>query len=145
MFTPFGLRSSQPDTPSRRAPVRGLPLHDIAFFLAYVSDCLALPASRDESVRAYTAELRRPGGWAANVLVQERQRLGLEGEHVGPLIVASWARRVTGALDRLGMLTPDIGPAEVSAVLGTIREHAFWHHVVADGIAELETSEPPPG
>src|SRR6478609_9045042 len=29
MFTPLRLRSSQPDTPPRRAPVRDLPLHDI--------------------------------------------------------------------------------------------------------------------
>lgn len=73
------------------AEERGLPLHDLSFFLGYVAraDYGRGPGAAAE---ALSRALLEPGGWAARALATHADRLGVASTVRVPLFVLSWAR-----------------------------------------------------
>lgn len=102
---------------------RGLPLHDLCFFLAYVAVATARATQVDSQVEAFHRAFFEPGGWARPLLLANAERAGLPGWLIAPLVVACWMRCTAGLLERLAVDVPE-------PVHGD-RLYAFWRHAVA--------------
>jgi aminoglycoside phosphotransferase (APT) family kinase protein len=103
---------------------RGLPLHDLCFFLAYVAVATARATHVDSQVAAFHRAFFEPGGWVRPLLVADAERAGLPVRLIAPLVVACWMRCTAGLLERLATNAP-------GAVQGD-RLYAFWRHAVAN-------------
>jgi aminoglycoside phosphotransferase (APT) family kinase protein len=103
---------------------RGLPLHDLCFFLAYVAVATARATQVDSQVAAFHRAFFEPGGWARPLLVADAEEAGLPGRLIAPLVVACWMRGTARLLERLGVDVPE-------PVLDD-RLYAFWRHAVAN-------------
>ena len=123
-----------------RAEPRGLPLHDLAFHLAYLAEAGAGVFDRVDQLAVFDATfLRRPGAWGRRVLAQELERLELDRALLAPLVLASWARSAAGFVARLCGDDPAAGaaagrrpgPEAVLAAVTEDRDFALWRHVEA--------------
>jgi hypothetical protein len=76
-----------------RARPSGLPLHDLVFLVAYLTESIEPVGSHDELGRAVVRALR-PHGWARPELDVHAERLGLDRAHLRGLEIACWTRRV---------------------------------------------------
>ena len=122
------------------AEPRGLPAHDLFFFLAYVAFARRAARTTQQQRAAVREAFHGPGAWAAPSVRRYAERIGLEPSLVGPLQVACWARYATGLLDRLlgeadgvapgPVAVTKLGP-ETAAWLRANRYHAIWRDAVA--------------
>lgn len=71
----------------------GLPLHDLTFLVAYLTESVERPARAADLGRAVVRALS-PHGWARAELDIHAEHLGLDRSLVGALGVACWTRRV---------------------------------------------------
>ena len=104
---------------------RGLPLHDLVFFLGYVATTAA--RRRAGHAQAIAAAFAQPGGWAWPVLAEYARRLAIGANLLGPLVVASAARAVAALPDREGGIR-SIGDGPW--LLGS-RQMTLWRHLLA--------------
>jgi aminoglycoside phosphotransferase len=113
------------------AEPRGLPLHDLYFFLAYVAFARRRARRLDAQVAAFD-EAFRPGGWGRTAADDHARRLGLDRDLLGALFVACWARYTVGLL---GRLTADGRPvsASTAAWLRANRWYVLWQRALASG------------
>lgn len=102
-----------------RARPAGLPLHDLVFLVAYLTESIEDPAPHDQLGRAVVRALR-PHGWARPELDVHVERLGLDRSVLRELEVACWTRRVA---ELPPGPTPDGRPH---------RDVALWTAAVAD-------------
>jgi aminoglycoside phosphotransferase (APT) family kinase protein len=115
---------------------RGLPLHDLCFFLAYVAVATARATHVNSQVAAFHRAFFEPGGWARPLLAADAERAGLPVRLIAPLVVACWMRCTAGLLERLAMDVP--GPVQDD------RLYAFWRHAVTHAEALRRIHERPP-
>jgi aminoglycoside phosphotransferase (APT) family kinase protein len=84
------------------AEPRGLPAHDLVFFLAYAAFAAAGATTAERQAAAYRDAVLRPGGWARLRLLAYAEGRGIDPELVGPLALACWARQTAALLERTG-------------------------------------------
>jgi Phosphotransferase enzyme family len=127
-----------------RAEPCGLPLHDLAFHLAYLAEGFAGVFERPEQLRTFDETFLRAGAWGRRVLREELERLELDRALLAPLVLASWARTAAGLATRLwGDGEPDlpggshVPSATAVAAISQDRDFALWRHVEA-AMASLE-------
>jgi aminoglycoside phosphotransferase (APT) family kinase protein len=118
------------------AEEEGLPLHDLAFFLAYATFALRRPRTVEEHVAAFHDAFFGSGGWARTRVMAYAEELGLDGPVLTPLFVACWARYTARLAQRIaGGRT---GPSEQGmAWMRENRYYALWRHTIdhADELA----------
>lgn len=102
-----------------RARPDGLPLHDLAFFVAYLTESIERPHTLDDLSSAVVRALR-PHGWARPELDVHAERLGLDRGLVTGLQVACWTRHLAAR--------PIAGATDGSPS----REEALWTATVED-------------
>lgn len=106
---------------------RGLPLHDLLFFLTYA----AVAGRRDhhgpEATGAIDAALVAPGAWGWPALTAYADRLGLARELLTPLVIACAGRAVALLPERSGGATG----GEALPWLRASRPMTLWRHAVA--------------
>lgn len=113
-----------------RANDRGLPGHDLIFFLQFLSQCLHGFATPEEQIGAFDRAFVGVGAWARPVLDQHLAGSGVHPELSGLLIVASWARTAATLADRLGAHPEtDHGDAAAVAMLAE-RDVTLWRHAL---------------
>ncbi len=76
-----------------RARTHGLPLHDLTFFVAYLTESIMRPGSPDELADVVVRALRARG-WARAELEVHAEQLGLDRSLLSLLQLACWTRRV---------------------------------------------------
>jgi hypothetical protein len=109
------------------AEPRGLPAHDLAFFLAYAAFAASGATTVQRQLAAYDKAFLRPDGWARPRLRAYAERRGIVRELLAPLVVACWARQTAGLLARPSGGQPS---AELIAWLRSNRFHALWRESV---------------
>jgi aminoglycoside phosphotransferase (APT) family kinase protein len=107
---------------------RGLPVHDLAFFLGSVALARARASSRAEQVGAFDAAFVRPDAWARRLFERYAAALAIPRLLLAPLVLACWARYTSRLLARV---SGDIaGRQDVEEALSFYPYHAFWHRTV---------------
>jgi hypothetical protein len=84
------------------AEPRGLPLHDLTFFLAYVAGA----RRRAHTPEQHEAAVRSAEGDTATRLGRRAADLGIRPQLIAPLVVASWARQAAGIWRRTDSQDP---------------------------------------
>ena len=114
------------------AEPHGLPVQDLFFFLTYAAFAAGKARRDGRHVPAFHAAFFGQNAWARRYVLAYARRLQLPLEALTPLLVACWARRVTGLLDRLGdadragkTLAPD-----TAAWLRANRYYLLWQHTL---------------
>ncbi len=80
---------------------RGLPAHDLIFFLSYVAFAQRRALRPQERVVAFHEAFIGRDAWAARVLARFADRVGLDRSLLTPLVLACWSRHVAGIASRL--------------------------------------------
>lgn len=116
---------------------RGLPLHDLCFFLAYAASA---PRRRGEAqlVRGFHEAFFEPQGFGARAVAAYVERLRIANDLTAPLFVACWARytsrlvsRIEGERDLDGEDgTTEAAAEDTLAWLRGNRYYALWTHSV---------------
>lgn len=112
------------------AETRGLPAHDVTFFLGYLAGArrgLDLGHDPVATARAVGDDLWASQGWAVGHLHRYASAAGVRPEHLPGLVVASWARMAAGLVRRLAV---ESAPPP-AAVLLDHRHTRAWARVVA--------------
>jgi aminoglycoside phosphotransferase len=106
---------------------RGLPLHDLHFFLAYVAFARARASTADRCAAAAHDAFVARDGWARPFIRDYAHRVGVPQPLLARLFVATWARYAGGLLARLaeGPVAP-----ETAAWLRENRFYALWRLAV---------------
>jgi aminoglycoside phosphotransferase len=123
------------------AQLRGLPGHDLFFFLAYVSFAAERAWTERHRLRVFHETFLVPEAWARAPAARYAERLELPVPLLRPLFVACWARRTAGLVERVegGALMPTSEPA--GPALGHLRRStaayiqqnayfALWRHAL---------------
>jgi aminoglycoside phosphotransferase (APT) family kinase protein len=107
---------------------RGLPVHDLAFFLGSVALARARGSSRAEEVAAFEAAFLGRDAWARRVLERHAATLDIPRALLAPLVLACWARYACRLLARV---SGDVaGTHDVAQTLSFYPYHDFWHRTV---------------
>jgi aminoglycoside phosphotransferase (APT) family kinase protein len=80
---------------------RGLPAHDLIFFLSYVAFAKGRARGLQERVLAFHDAFIGEDAWAARVLGRFADRVGLDRSLLTPLVLACWSRYTAGIASRL--------------------------------------------
>ena len=112
------------------AEARGLPLHDLLFFLTFVAFARAGARTLGEQMAAFDDDFAA-GGDARRAVEDHAARLGIDGALIGPLFVACWARYTAALLGRVRREGP-VGEG-TAAWLASNRWYAPWQRAVAQG------------
>jgi hypothetical protein len=116
-----------------RASESGLPGHDLAFFLQFVSQCLHGFATPAQQTTAFDRAFVGPDAWGRPALDRHLSERGIDPELAGLLVVACWARSAATLASRLGLDARAANGrrgALAAAVLGE-RDVVLWRHAVA--------------
>ena len=105
------------------AEPRGLPGHDLVFFLAYAAFAAGRAATTEQQLAAFDHAVLRPDGWARPNVLSYAARLGIAPKLVEPLVVACWARQTAALLARIGSREPT---PELLHWLRSNRYYALW-------------------
>lgn len=116
--------------------LRGLPLADLVFAIAYVARAIGRVRSSADTVRAVERALVRETGWGRPYLRRYAEALGLPDPSVRPLFVASWVRQVAGWARRAR--SAETGADSRTRSLREDWRVDVWRHVV-----EQERAGPP--
>lgn len=110
---------------------RGLPLHDLCFFLAYVAFATRRARATTELVAAFDEAFIGPDAWAASTLRAYADRLGLQADVIVPLFVCCWARYTSRLVSRAeGELGDEEQNAGTATWLRGNRYYALWKRAV---------------
>jgi hypothetical protein len=116
---------------------RGLPLHDLIFFLTYAAVAGRPDHHGPEATGAIDAALVAPGAWGWPALTAYGDRLGLARELLAPLVVACAGRAVALLPERSGGATG----REALPWLRASRPMTLWRHAVAHAGALYDHAE----
>lgn len=108
-----------------RATVRGLPGHDLVFFLQYVSESATGSYTRDRQLVAFDSAFG-PQGWARNVLAAHLRSRGVDAEQLPLILAAAWARSAATLADRLAVLSEDGGSSAPQVLQAVMQDRDFW-------------------
>jgi aminoglycoside phosphotransferase (APT) family kinase protein len=110
---------------------RGLPLHDLCFFLAYVAFATRQARETTELVAAFEEAFIGPDAWAAPTLRAYADRLGIQANVLVPLFVCCWARYTSGLVARAeGEPGREEQEVDTSGWLQGNRYYALWKRAV---------------
>jgi aminoglycoside phosphotransferase (APT) family kinase protein len=110
---------------------RGLPLHDLCFFLAYVAFATRQARETTELVAAFDEAFTGPDGWAVPTLRAYADRLGIQANVLVPLFVCCWARYTSGLVARAeGEPGREEQNVDTSWWLRGNRYYALWKRAV---------------
>jgi aminoglycoside phosphotransferase (APT) family kinase protein len=110
---------------------RGLPLHDLCFFLAYVAFATRQARETTELVAAFDEAFIGPDAWAAPTLRAYADRLGIQANVLVPLFVCCWARYTSGLVARAeGEPGREEQEVDTSGWLQGNRYYALWKRAV---------------
>jgi aminoglycoside phosphotransferase (APT) family kinase protein len=110
---------------------RGLPLHDLCFFLAYVAFATRQARETTELVAAFDEAFIGPDAWAAPTLRAYADRLGIQANVLVPLFVCCWARYTSGLVARAeGKPGREEQEVDTSGWLQGSRYYALWKRAV---------------
>ena len=110
---------------------RGLPLHDLCFFLAYVAFATRQARETTELVTAFDEAFIGQDAWAAPTLRAYADRLGLHANVLLPLFVCCWARYTSRLVTRAeGEPGREKQNVDTSRWLRGNRYYALWKRAV---------------
>lgn len=115
-----------------RATERGVPGHDLVFFLQYLAESERSAFTRPEQCAAFDAAFAAPDGWARRALAAHLRARGVDPALLDALVLTSWARSAATLVDRLRPGSDELqtgGEALVSAVRDD-RDVVLWRHAV---------------
>ena len=121
-----------------RSEPRGLPGHNLCFFLQYVAESLRSTFERAGQLRAFDAAFTGTDAWALPWLHRYATSRGIDHDELPRLVLATWARSSAGLLKRVlpadrRSATAD-GSAAARADLATAfrldRDFDLWRHAV---------------
>jgi aminoglycoside phosphotransferase len=111
------------------AEEHGLPLHDLAYFLAYATFALRRATGTTAQVAAFHDAFFARGGWARARIEAYARDVALDRELLTPLFVSCWARHT--ARLALGIASGRAGLSEEgTAWVRQNRHYALWRHTV---------------
>jgi aminoglycoside phosphotransferase len=111
------------------AEPRGLPLADLAFFVAYVASSRRRARDAAQHADALRAALA-PAGFAWPVLHRYGEALGLERPQLEPLVLAAFARSAARLAERLD---PDADDGATRSWISASRQLALWRLLAGGG------------
>jgi hypothetical protein len=111
------------------AEPRGLPLHDLVFFLGYAGFALHGAAKSGRYVAAYDATLFGPQAWGRVHLLDYASQLGLARQWLTPLVALCWTRYLASLVRRRDQVASAAGVADW---LRTNRYYQLWHHTLSN-------------
>jgi aminoglycoside phosphotransferase (APT) family kinase protein len=120
-----------------RSTTRGLPGHDLVFFLQHVAECRRSARTPEERLAAFDDAFVEPRGLGRAPLREHLAARDVDPALAGPLVVATWARAAASLVPRL---VPEIGarggavahsPSSLADVVSRNRDVALWRHAVA--------------
>jgi aminoglycoside phosphotransferase (APT) family kinase protein len=118
---------------------RGLPLHDLCLFLAYVAFATRRARETTELLAAFDEAFIGPGAWAAPTLRAYADRLGLQADVLVPLFVCCWARYTSRLMVRAeGEPGREEQGADTEMWLRGNRYYALWKRAVEQAEASRE-------
>jgi aminoglycoside phosphotransferase (APT) family kinase protein len=109
---------------------RGLPLADLFFSLTYAAFCRHDVRRTGQHAQAYHDAFFGPAAWAAPYVIEHAQRLGVPHVCLTPLLALSWARYLSGLLERMGEGGPSPVRSETAAWLRSNRYYSIWRHTL---------------
>lgn len=112
------------------AEEKGLPLHDLAFFLTSATLALRRPGTVEARAAAFHDAFFVPGGWARARVTAYKGKLALDGQVLTPLFAACWARYTAQLVARIAGGRPSLSEEAVAWVRKN-RYNALWRHTVA--------------
>lgn len=113
------------------AEEHGLPLQDLAYFLAYATFALRRARDTTAQVAAFHDAFFARGGWARARVQAYARDLALDRELLTPLFVLCWARTVARLVDRIGGEEAAPMSEEAVAWIQQNRYYALWRHAIA--------------
>jgi hypothetical protein len=122
-----------------RSEARGLPAHDLCFFLQYASESRRSTFERAGQLRAFNDAFTGPDAWGGTWLRRYASLLGVEERLLPCLVLATWARSSASLLKRLKPSSPAESSGETSvapttpglpAAFATDRDFHLWGHAV---------------
>jgi hypothetical protein len=106
----------------------GLPLHDLCFFLGYVSFSIHNPRTPAEHPAAFDRLISARDGSAASALRRHAAVRGVGAELLGPLILACWARYAAGLAGRVDSASADAAARpDPDASRGWLLVNRYYH------------------
>ena len=116
-----------------RSEPRGLPGHDLCFFLQYVGESRRAAFDRWAQLRAFDEAFTGTDAWARPILLNHLAELGVDPRLLPLLVVASWARSAAGLVSRLAPASGDdsLDATDLLAALTEDRDFALWRHSLA--------------
>ncbi len=123
-----------------RSELRGLPGHDLCFFLQYMAEARRSAFERAAQLDAFDDAFIGRAGWARPWLSRHLDALAVDPALLPSLVLASWARSSASLVDRLALTVgPGASPGEESGVGGSAlaeafaldRDFALWQHSAA--------------
>jgi len=110
---------------------RGLPLHDLCLFLAFVAFATRRARETTELVAAFDEAFIGPDAWAAPTLRAYADRLGIQANVLVPLFVCCWARYTSRLVARAeGEPGREEQNADTATWLRGNRYYAIWKRAV---------------
>jgi hypothetical protein len=109
---------------------RGLPGHDLFFFLTYAAFARARASRCGGYVEAYRSAFCGPDAWAMPCLRPYVQRMGLAREHLATLLALCWTRYIASLARRSSEGLCDASPQATAAWLRTNRYYGLWRHTI---------------
>jgi len=132
---------------------KGLPGHDLFFFLTYVAFATRHARTTEQRIAAFHDAFIRPGAWARTFVARYAERLGIESSLLTPLLLACWTRYTTRLQLRVAdepTREDDSGaagqrdrapPRDAAGWLRTYPYYSLWRHAV-DHSEALDWSAP---
>lgn len=108
---------------------RGLPAHDLFFFLAYLAFAVEGAGVTDERRAVFHETFFGARASYAQALVGYAERVGVPPRLLRPLFVASWARYAAGLPSRLRTTGGERGAPSMESLRGH-RYYVLWRHTV---------------
>jgi aminoglycoside phosphotransferase (APT) family kinase protein len=115
-----------------RATERGVPGHDLVFYLQYLAESRRSAFTRPEQCAAFDAAFVDPHGWARPALSAHLELRGVDPALLDALVVASWARSAATLVDRLRPGSDGVHAAgdALAVAVSNDRDVVLWRHAV---------------
>jgi aminoglycoside phosphotransferase len=114
------------------ADPRGLPAHDLFFFLTYVAFAVHKARASGNYLHAFQDAFFGPEAWARPFIRDYTEQLQLSPRVLTPLFILTWVRYIAGVLTRANRADQIRGPLdpETTAWLRADRYYQLWRFAV---------------
>jgi aminoglycoside phosphotransferase len=115
-----------------RATERGVPGHDLVFYLQYLAESRRSAYTRPDQCAAFDVAFRAPDGWARPALAAHLELRGVDPALLDLLVVTSWARSAATLVDRLRPGADGVQAAgdALARAVSNDRDVVLWRHAV---------------